>query len=219
MKKNERGFALILGLVLLLAMSLMGGSLIVISSGDHKNNNEGDNYQQTFYVAETGLLDGERFLMNQYMGPWDDSSRNTASRNLPANDQVPKNTACLKSFHNIDTDTFKVAAVNPSVDPVWRGNFQQPFLDLIQDHVAKVVGEPSDDIESKEEKYLGDFYYEYFLHRVGAAPFTGFGASIKKGASDERVDGMAYRVYSCGVYTGGMIDLIVPLEAVIIVQN
>ena len=65
MKKNERGFALVLGLVLLLVMSLMGGSLIVISSGDHKNNNDVDNYQQTFYVAETGLLAGERFLMNQ----------------------------------------------------------------------------------------------------------------------------------------------------------
>ena len=35
MKKNERGFALVLGLVLLLVMSLMGGSLIVITSGDH----------------------------------------------------------------------------------------------------------------------------------------------------------------------------------------
>ena len=50
--------------------------------------------------------------------------------------------------------------------------------------------------------YLQNFYYEYLLHRVGAAPFTGFGASIKKGASDDRIDGMAYRVYSCGVYQG-----------------
>ena len=127
MKKNERGFALILGLVLLLAMSLMGGSLIVISSGDHKNNNEGDNYQQTFYVAETGLLAGERFLMNQYMGPWDSGSRNTASRNLPGNIQDPSNTSCLKSFPNINMATFKVALVNPKASDDEKGRFQQWF--------------------------------------------------------------------------------------------
>ena len=56
MKKNEKGFALVLSLVLMLAMSLMGGALIVISAGDHKSNNNSDEYQQTFYVAETALL-------------------------------------------------------------------------------------------------------------------------------------------------------------------
>ena len=36
MKEKQSGFALILSLVLLLVMSLMGGALIVIVSGDHK---------------------------------------------------------------------------------------------------------------------------------------------------------------------------------------
>ena len=36
---KEKGFALILSLVLLLAMSLMGGALILITSEDHKSNN------------------------------------------------------------------------------------------------------------------------------------------------------------------------------------
>ncbi len=208
MKKNEKGFALVLGLVLLLVMSLMGGALIVISSGDHKNNNIGDNYQQTFYVAEAGLLAGERFLMNQYMGPWEEGTRVTASRNLPANVVEPNETSCLRSFPGIDTDTFKVAEVNPTATEEWKGNFQQWFLDLIVDHVPEA-----------EHEYLVNFHYEYFLHRVGAAPFVGYGASIKKGASDDRIDGMAYRVYSCGIYSGGRTELIVPLEALIVVQN
>ena len=71
-KKNEKGFTLVLSLVLLLVMSLMGGSLIVISSGDHQSNNTSDEYQQTFYVAETALLEGEKQLINAYMGPWVD---------------------------------------------------------------------------------------------------------------------------------------------------
>ena len=70
--KNEKGFTLVLSLVLLLVMSLMGGSLIVISSGDHQSNNTSDEYQQTFYVAETALLEGEKQLINAYMGPWVD---------------------------------------------------------------------------------------------------------------------------------------------------
>ena len=38
--KNEKGFALVLSLILLLVMSLMGGALIVISAGDHSANNQ-----------------------------------------------------------------------------------------------------------------------------------------------------------------------------------
>ena len=68
--KNEKGFALVLSLVLLMVMSLMGGALIVISSGDHQSNNTSDQYQQAFYVAETGLLEAEKAIINKYMGPF-----------------------------------------------------------------------------------------------------------------------------------------------------
>ena len=81
--KNEKGFALVLSLVLMIVMSLMGGALIIISSGDHASNNESDNYQQTFYVAETGLLEGERALLNEYMGPLQSGgTRDRAKRNF-----------------------------------------------------------------------------------------------------------------------------------------
>ena len=48
-RKNEKGFALVLSLVLLMAMSLMGGALIVISASDHQSNNVSDEYQQTHH--------------------------------------------------------------------------------------------------------------------------------------------------------------------------
>ena len=35
-KNKEKGFALVLALVLLLAMSLMGGALVVTASSDHR---------------------------------------------------------------------------------------------------------------------------------------------------------------------------------------
>ena len=79
-KKNEKGFTLVLSLVLLLVMSLMGGALIVISSGDHQSNNTSDEYQQAFYVAETALLEGEKQLINAYMGPWVDVDKISVAR-------------------------------------------------------------------------------------------------------------------------------------------
>ena len=83
---NEKGFALILSLVLLLAMSLMGGALIVMSAGDHKSNNSSDEYQQTFYVAETALIQGEKYILNQFLGPWDTktNARDLTKKNLPS---------------------------------------------------------------------------------------------------------------------------------------
>ena len=76
--KKEKGFALVLSLVLLMAMSLMGGALIVISASDHQSNNISDEYQQTFYVAETALFEGEKYVINQFLGPYkSDGSRDT----------------------------------------------------------------------------------------------------------------------------------------------
>ena len=82
---SEKGFAMILSLVLLLAMSLMGGALILIASGDHQSNTTSHQYQQTFYVAETALLEGERYLINQKLGPWDTDARDESKKNLPEN--------------------------------------------------------------------------------------------------------------------------------------
>jgi len=84
-KKTEKGFAMVLALVLLLAMSLMGGALILIASGDHQSNNDSDQYQQTFYAAEMGLLEGERYILNQKNGPWNNATnaRDLTKSNLP----------------------------------------------------------------------------------------------------------------------------------------
>ena len=120
-KGNEKGFALILSLVLLLVMSLMGGSLIVISAGDHRNNNTSDTYQQTFYVAETALLEGEKYIINQYLGPrTSDPTRDTDKKNKPINANEPAKkdgenyTDCYNSFPGLPT----VEDADPDEDPV-----------------------------------------------------------------------------------------------------
>ena len=75
-KNKQKGFALVLSLVLLLVMSLMGGGLVVIASSDHEGNNSSDHYQQTFYVAETALMQAEKSLVDKMMGPIDITDSN-----------------------------------------------------------------------------------------------------------------------------------------------
>ena len=124
-KKNEKGFALVLSLVLLMAMTLMGGALIVISASDHRSNNVGDEYQQTFYVAETALYEGEKYVLNQYLGPHKtNGDRDLTKRNLPANHTVKFNPDtsnvkdCFYSFPDIDSPTFNVLLGPSPANPV-----------------------------------------------------------------------------------------------------
>ncbi len=223
--KNEKGFALVLSLVLLLAMSLMGGALIVISAGDHRSNNTSDDYQQTFYVAETALLEGEKYLLNQFLGPYDTKTgkRDTSKRALPANKTTVFNGSmtkknyttswslyydtssyCYNSFKDVDRANFKVVASES-----W--NFGLFLFDSI-------LSDP--DIDSDEVKKLYPYYYEFFLTRIGAAPFRGYGTSIKKGATDAGSDGMAYRVYGCGIKSGRFNNrILVSLESVVVLPK
>jgi len=227
--KNENGFALILSLVLLLAMSLMGGALIVMSAGDHKKNNSSDEYQQTFYVAETALIQGEKYILNQFLGPWDTktNARDLTKRNLPNNQTTVFNgtmqlinydgktapytkynpntdKSCWNSFTGIDQKTFKVVAAES-----W--NFGKLLYD------SNINKGSAQDIK-KEKTNLDKYYFEYFITQVGAAPFRGSGVSVKKGSNNTGNDGMAYRVYGCGINTGSP-TLIVTLESLVILPK
>ena len=250
--KNEKGFALVLSLVLMIVMSLMGGALIIISSGDHASNNESDNYQQTFYVAETGLLEGERALLNEFMGPLQSGgTRDRTKRNLPTNDTtkfdgtlnimnyktgsrgptnaptqftltfggdpsnysyVFNNKICFESFRDLAEIDFYVSKDHNNQTLARSYNFGR-LLD-------KSFVDNGTDEEKEEAKRLSFYYYEYFITRIGSAPFKGSGSSIKKTATDTSADGMAYRIYACGIRNGQGIDpMVVPLESVVVLPK
>ena len=239
-RKKEKGFALVMSLVLLMAMTLMGGALIVISASDHQSNNVGDEYQQTFYVAETALYEGEKYVLNQFLGPYDtNGDRVLTKRNLPTNNASVFNPAsssvenCFYSFPDIDTGEFKVLFGADPDTPTNDGakvqiNESKKFYDLIAPGNNKLIVEKpiNDDSETTLDKgklikgelsKLKLFKYEYFITRVGAAPFKGYGTSIKKDATDAGNDGMAYRIYGCGNYNNG--EIIVPLESTLILPK
>lgn len=251
-QKSEKGFAMVLSLVLLLAMSLMGGALILISSGDHESNNNNDKYQQTFYAAEMALLEGERYLLNEKSGPWDEktNARDDTKKNLPDNPEkiaankfdgkmvrqvnykkkdkykypitktknldkafMDTSDTCFKSFANIDRDNFYV--IKKTVGAKDEGVARSYNLGVFLEKSFKFKGIADERIEAAR---LKEYYYEYFIERIGAASFKGFGQSIKKTASDASKNGIAYRVYGCGIY-GGKDLKVVSLESVVVLPQ
>ena len=248
---SEKGFAMILSLVLLLAMSLMGGALILIASGDHQSNTTSHQYQQTFYVAETALLEGERYLINQKLGPWDTDARDESKKNLPENhaskfktkgggtggktepinytpgdnykyqisgkkktvDKKFINTSntCFNSFPEIDRDNF--VTIKDANNNMVANSYNFGVL------IEKSFSKKSKLVEEKKEATrLKEYYYDYFIERIGAASFKGFGSSIKKSASDASKNGLAYRIYGCGIY-GGKDRMVVSLESVVVLPK
>jgi len=224
-KKNEKGFALILSLVLLLVMSLMGGSLIVISSGDHQSNNTSDEFQQTFYVAETALLEGEKYIENQFKGPWKTDGTRDTSKGLPLNkgswegdmDKMNYNSSdknfkklskniCFNSFPNLDRAKFKKDGV--VVAESW--NFGKIIRDSFNTNATKA--------EKKEADELKKYFYEYFIERIGDASYRGYGSSVKKQQQDTGKDGMAYRIYGCGIYSQAG-RMVVSLESTVVLPK
>ena len=199
-------------------MSLMGGSLVVIASSDHRSNNYTDHYQQTFYVAETALLEAEKYLVNTYLGlkkreiaPNGDESLGPADPankgKHPANSNTADNdSVCYKSFKNIInlTDVF-VHHKNGS------------FLNII--YPALIESNLSDptDAEDKEVDYLDKFKYEYFIENVGDADFTESGSSIALGSLDVINRGTAYRIYGCGIYDSN--ETVIPLESLVVLPG
>ena len=229
--KNEKGFALILAIVLLLAMSLMGGSLIVISAGDHRSNTSSDHYQQAFYVAETALLQGEKNLKNSMMGHWKisgaDVVRDIENAKSPLNDievggaenslKAAHDTACVKSFRNITRTNFRVA------QHVTDQSFYKLIAPIIvsDEVIDGLETDPTGKKFESEENYIKKFYYEYFSVFLGSMEYKGTGSSISKTSTTKQLSGTAYKVYGCGIMRASdalnsKIQILIPLESLVI---
>jgi hypothetical protein len=228
-KKNEKGFALVLSLVMLMAMSLLGGSLIVISSGDHRSNNTSDDYQQAFYVAETALIEGEKLIKNVRMGPWVDVEVYVASPDTDTSDpawddiveqmrnkaisnagyarnidrrEYPQNKEDDLSGLNKETPCFKSFRNISRADiQVYKHYKNGNFGSLI----SAIFDDP--DIDSlaraeeldREEERMDKFRFEYFIVNIGSASFKGEGSSVAKASTNTKGGGVAYKIYGCGM--------------------
>ena len=223
---NEKGFALVLSLVLMLVMSLMGGALIVISAGDHQSNNRSDEYQQTFYVAETALLEGERYVLNQSLGPWNISNhqRDMIKRNLPNNTVSFPSNMTQKNYNSKSMSSDNYLSQSDTCYNSFQVNKPKDYKVVVAEswNFGVILDDSigSKTIPKSEIDKLKKFYYQYFIEQVGSAPFKGTGTSVKKEAGNTGSDGIAYRVYGCGIKKEkDDINLVVALESVIVLPK
>ena len=205
-KKSERGFAIALALLLLIVMSLMGASLVLMASKDHKTNALLDSNQQAFYAAETGITIAKKWIV-------DTSSSKTLS---PGGS--PAITFCKTNlFPNLKQDSIK-AINNPITN--------QAYVD--KKTLNSVITGDSTDEKNRLAKYSYEFFITYTPDLNGNTDPNGnplvprtkqvtgtVGSSIAESAS-YKTGGTSmatyYTIFSCGK---GENDTIVPLEAVV----
>lgn len=230
-KNKQKGFALVLSLVLLLVMSLMGGGLVVIASSDHEGNNSSDHYQQAFYVAETALMQAEKSLIDKMMGPVDSSGvRQRAQRYVPRNgdinndgtadDAAPEQTPCYRSFRNLSRESsFQV------VEQLQNQSFYDLIAPIFSD-TKKAALTSIDAVDKrenafeKEEEFIQKFRYEFFSVNSGSSVFKGSGMSLKKTSTTSQKKGTAYKVYGCGMMgNANNPEILVPLEKIVILAH
>ena len=242
-RNNQKGFTLILSLVLLLVMSLMGGSLIVISSSDHQSNNTSDEYQQTFYVAEHALIEAEKYVINQMIGPWknaegkdaydnyvnklqslatnnnfarqtDASSPWPNGRGIPTNIINVSSTPCSNSFRNLIKDGDGNTLV-AAHKTLWNfGELIEPILN-------------AESAPDKEIEHMKRYGWEFFVINVGRSTFKGAGTSLKKTSTNAQQQGNAYKLYGCGYLMpkGSALtdiddpEILIPLETLVILSG
>ena len=230
-KSKQKGFALVLSLVLLLVMSLMGGGLVVIASSDHEGNNSSDHYQQTFYVAETALMQAEKSLIDKMMGPVDSSGvRQRAQRYVPRNgdinndgtadDAAPEQTPCYRSFRNLSRESsFQV--VEQLQDQSFYELIAPIFSESKKAALTSIDAEDKrEDAFEKEEEFIQRFRYEFFSVNSGSSVFKGSGMSLKKTSTTSQKKGTAYKVYGCGMMgNANNPEILVPLEKIVILAH
>lgn len=229
--KNEKGFTLILSLVLLLVMSLMGGGLVVVSSSDHQSNNSSDEYQQAFYIAEHALLEAEKSLVNKMMGPMLDTnppSRNEDIRSIPTNvsddiSNLDQTTPCYRSFRNLSRDeNFQLVehVQDQSFFDLIAPILTQSDLTVTLDTADAKYTEKKDDQIALETANLQRYRYEFFSVNSGSSIYKGAGISIKKTSGTTQRQGSVYRIYGCGML--GNVNnpqILIPLETIVVLAH
>ena len=165
-------------------------------------------------------------MLNQSLGPWNISNhqRDMSKRNLPNNtlsfptnmtqknynsksmssdNYLSQSDTCYNSFQVNKPKNYKVVVAES-----WN------FGVILDDSIG------SKTIPKSEIDKLKKFYYQYFIEQVGSAPFKGTGTSVKKEAGNTGSDGVAYRVYGCGIKKEkDDINLVVALESVIVLPK
>ena len=209
--KSEEGFAIALSVLLLVIMSLMGASLVVITSNDHKQNSKRDVYQQTFYAAETGISLAKQMLITH-----------VASKGLPSN---PKLNAIPTNNNDCPATLFSsLDRLTVYYHPIQNMNAVYYHKNTLDNEInAKSNGQTND-----ESKRLAKYRYYFFVtyapdqnkktnnaKMITVSSSSGTGSTAAVGTSYKN-QGLAqayyYNIFACGI---GEDNTVVALDSIV----
>jgi len=192
-------------------------------------------------VAEHALIEAEKYVINQMIGPWlnaegknvynnyvdgtleadakfarqtDASTPWPDSRGIPTNITEVSSTPCSNSFRNLlkDEDGDTSVAVHQT-----RWNFGELIEPIL-------IAEGASD---KEKEHMKRYRWEFFVINVGRSTFKGAGTSLKKTSTNAQQQGNAYKLYGCGFLMpkGAALtdiddpEILIPLETLVILSG
>ena len=199
--KNERGFALPLVLLLLVVMTIMGLTLVTITSNEHTANTDKDTNQQVFYAAESGIAIAKKWMETE--------TSTLVDRNLSARDGI--NIFCKTTlFPNLKDNSNSLHAS--------------------ENTLSNVITGASREEKERLGKYSFEYFITYSPNASGVPTIktktfaaSTEGSSVTQGTaykSTTTISAIYYTIYSCGcdntvASCNAQNNIIIPLEAVV----
>ena len=198
--KDERGFALPLALLLLVVMTIMGLTLVTITSKEHTANIDKDTSQQVFYAAESGIAIAKKWMETE--------TSTLVDRNLSARDGI--NIFCKTTlFPNLKDNSNSLHAS--------------------ENTLSNVITGASREEKERLGKYSFEYFITYSPNASGVPTIktktvaSTEGSSVTQGTAYKSAatsSATYYTIYSCGCNNtvascNAQNNIIIPLEAVV----
>ncbi|MDC0618744.1 hypothetical protein OAO89_00315 [Pelagibacteraceae bacterium] len=188
-KNNEKGFALPLVLLLLVVMTIMGATLVTISSNEHSANTDKDQSQQAFYAAESGISVAKKWMVD----------------NMPIVSGSPPN--------NLDS---KIKFCKATFFPNLLSSNNGFWTERIS--LNEVITASGPDAVN-EDRRLGKFSFEYFIAYSPDQDGNNSSAKAKSGTNNVLYTIYSCGCDEAKDKCSAQSNVIVPLEAVVTLVN
>ena len=199
-KKRNRGFVLVVSIILLVAMSIMGVVLVAMVSNEFKENDRRDEYQQALYAAESAVNVAKTDLANRL------------KTGMPPATVTPS----LANWCN--ASKFRILRANTPITTV-----NSPSITSLS---IKLQGA---DVEGSNKKYQNFSYYYFITNapdvdgtvskvkiKTGTIKGGGTGSSVAQGtsySSQSTGSSNLYTIFACGANSDR--SVVVPLDVTV----
>jgi Tfp pilus assembly protein PilX len=199
-KKRNRGFVLVVSIILLVAMSIMGVVLVAMVSNEFKENDRRDEYQQALYAAESAVNVAKTDLANRLKTG------------------MPSATVSPSLVNWCNASKFRILRANTLITTV-----NSPSITNLAQNLGGI------DAEGTNKKYQNFSYYYFITNapdidgtvskvktKTGTVRGGGTGSSVAQGtsySSQSTGSSNLYTIFACGANSDK--SVIVPLDVTV----